>query len=229
MPCVLSETKEIHIHSTGVGYQIGSYEGAVKLIGGKIVDERWEPTFERKIPPLGFFTPLSTHIGFQHPPRAQLFIINPIGAQVEFKCFSVKTKNDKLYLIEPNPTTRNSCLLTIRTLRDDESVVSEVEKSFPLAVKKATFIACCDNGKIILLADNEKPIFVDLSNEEVIYSQQRVSKPMTYSASGELWSCDRYPANIWKITSTQVENMGVLVPSTIKPVHVDENGCLYII
>lgn len=227
MPYLLKDIyTSLHIHPVGFAYQAIQD----KLIGGKIIDERWEPTFECKIPE-GFFFPLSTHAGFQAFDVDKFFVVNPMGAQVELNGFSATAKDDKLYLIEPNPIDKRGCLLTIRTLCNDETVVSEIEKSIPITVKKAKIGGCCENKIIILIDADDRPIFIDLEKNEVVYSQRRVSDRATYSPLGEIWSLelDMYTKNLWKITSTEERCFGPLdTTPDIQLLYADISGRLYL-
>lgn len=225
LPFILEEYDDLYIHPSGICYQTLSLEKPM-LIGGKIIDGVWERVFETQRP-AGFFLPLSTHAGFKLRLEKEFIIFSPTGAEIKLNGFDAKANEDKLYLIEPNPDNKYGCLLTMRTLHNDETVVSEMEKSIPLNVKKAKFITCLDNTKIILLAENERPIFVDLFNNEVVYSQHRVSSRLLGSSIGELWSME-YPDILWKITKTESEKIGPVGTSKSHLLHVDQNGCLYL-
>lgn len=151
-----------------------------------------------------------------------------MGATIRLNCFAARAKEDKLYLVELNPDNRNGCLLTMRTLHNDETVVSEIEKSIPLDGKKAKFIDCLENGKVILHLENHKPIFVDFFAEEVVYGQYQVSRRLTCSSTGELWSLEG-PDSLWKTTKTESKRIGpVGCLRESQLLHVDQDGCVYL-
>lgn len=224
----------LHISPEGFVY-IYQHQDEV-LIGGKIIDKRWNPSFEAKAS-VGEFRPFSTHSGVQqYCPEDRLVLFGPTGNQVIIKG-SVKAEahDDKLYLIEKDPTHKDKCLVTIRTLKLDNEVVSGVEKSISLNVKEAFFGKICPNGQVVLFSGSDysgfSPIFVDLHRQEVIYSQHKVHSYQNYNIitdSGELWNWDDQSKEIWKVSSTSTTLMGSLEGSRdMTLLHVDQADRLY--
>lgn len=213
----VSESKYncLHISSKGFGYQMVYRDQDRVLIGGTIRDKQWHRSFEVKTP-WGLFHPLSTHCGIQQDVEDTLILFGPTGDQVTLNCMATEARGDKLYSIEKDPADKNKCLLTIRTLKTDKEVVSGVEQSIVLNVKKATFGNFCQNGQLVLLSENfsnASPIFVDLNNQEVTYSQHAFPSAITdtlITDSGELWTWDEISRKIWKVSRAHITLMGSL-------------------
>ena len=68
-----------HLHLTpdGMGYQIVRWEGGKKLVGGPLSNSELDPAFEVEAPG-GFFTPLSTHVGFHDDFEKMLILFGPL-------------------------------------------------------------------------------------------------------------------------------------------------------
>jgi hypothetical protein len=126
----------LHICQQGFAYQMVNQSR--RLIGGEIVDSRWNPSFEVNTPS-GAFCPFSTHCGFELFLDNELVLFGPKGGQVTLSCMSAQAYDDKLYSIEKDHTLNDKCLLTIRTLKLDDQVVSGVEKRIPHAGRLLNF------------------------------------------------------------------------------------------
>lgn len=203
----------LHISPKGFAYQMVDKDQGRILIGGKIIDKQWNSSFESKTPS-GFFRPFSTHCGFQQDFEDKLVLFGPTGDQITIQdCMAAEAQDDKLYSIEKDPLHKDKCLLTIRTLKIDNEVVSGVEKSISLNVKEASFGKICQNGQLILFSGNfsdTSPIFVDF-NSQVTYSHHKFpcyAKHIVNTHSGELWTWDELSKKIWKVSSTNITLMG---------------------
>ncbi len=221
----------VHISPQGFAYQYVER----KLMGGKIVDKTWKSSFESKSSP-GSFRPLSTHCAFQPVFSTHKFVLfGPTGDQVILEnCLEAIAQDDKLYAIEKDPTNKDKCLLTVRTLKTDSEVVSKVEKTISLNVNKAFFGALCKNGQMILFAGNTyntAPFFVDLVTQEVNYIKQKFpdySERIFNSDTAELWTWDVESEKIWKVSSTEIKLMGSLKGrSGMTLLHVDNKDHLF--
>ena len=228
------------------GYQMVSNESQRILVGGKIINSNWIPSFEVKTP-TGFFIPLSTHVGFHHHyigPQGNfertLTIFGPSGDKITIKdCLSVENtfSGNKLYLIEKNPHEKNSYFLTVRTMTDDENVVSQVEKCITFNTNASgtpSLEKLCDNGEWILFngySSERSPIFININTEEVVYSPHKIGfgETVVNTASGEIWSWDPDSKEIWKTSSKESILMGSLISgsATTTLLHVGENDYLY--
>lgn len=225
------------------GYQMVTIERQRILAGGKIIDSKWIPSFEVQAPP-GLFIPMSTHVGFEHAYigphndfKRTLTIFGPSGAKITIEnCLSVEkiTSGNKLYLLEKNPNEQNSCLLTMRTMTDDENVVSKVEKCIPINAKAPSLVKLCDNEEWILFSNystERSPIFVNMCTEEVVYSTHQVgfSETVVNTASGEIWNWNPQSKEIWKTSSKEsvfIETLQSGSGSTTL-LHVNEKDYLY--
>jgi len=184
------------------------------LIGGGIIDKGWNSSFEAQTPS-GLFRPFSTHCGFQQDFEDRLVLFGPTGDQVTIEgCMAAEAQDDKLYSIEKDLVHKDKYLLTIKTLKGDNEVVSGVEKSISLNVKAASFGKICQNGQLVLFSgnfSNPSPVFVDLNSQEVTYSQHKFpsyAKRIVNTDSGELWTWDELSKKIWKVSSANITLMG---------------------
>lgn len=227
---------ELHISSAGIAYQMIKKKGNRTLIGGKIVDNQWNKTFEVETPG-GFFKAYSTHCGFENFVRKTLILMGPTGDQVAFNdCLNAMGHEDKFYTIEKDPEHKGQCLLNVRTLKFNQEVVSEVEKTIPLNTSHAKFGKFCENGQLILLNGNNSetsPIFIDFERGEVTYSDHKVpsyGELFINAQTAELWSWDQIKQKIWKVSSSDVQEMGTLNSGRgTSLLHVDDVDCLYFV
>lgn len=221
-----------HISPEGFVYQVVNRDQDRILIGGRIVDKKFDPFFETKSP-RGLLSPFSTHCGFHDDFKEKLVLFGPTGDRVRIKnCLVAKAHHNQLCSIEKDPVQRDKCLLTIRTLKMDKEVVSSVEKSISINARKATFGDFCQNGQLILFAYNS-PIFVDLSSQQVTYSQHKFpsfAEHFINADSGELWTWDQISKKIWKVSSTNIQLMGSLESGRGTTfLHVDKGDRLYFV
>jgi hypothetical protein len=202
----------LHISPMGFGYQMVRKEGDRILIGGRIIDKRWNSSFEVETSG-GIFRPFSTHCGFHDFPKNKMVLFGPTGDQVTIEgCIAAQAQDDKLYSIEKDPDDRDKCLFNVRTLKDNSEVVSDIEKSIPLNVREASFGKICQNGQVILFSDYS-PVFVTLSSQEVTYSPHKFSsfaKHVVNADSGELWTWDEVSKQLWKVSSANIACMGAM-------------------
>lgn len=222
----------LHISPKGFAYQMVHKDRGRILIGGKIIDKKWNSSFESETPS-GFFHPFSTHCGFQQDFEDRLVLFGPTGDQVTIEgCMAAEAQDDKLYSIERDPLHKDQCLLTIRTLKTDNEVVSGVEKSILLNVKEASFGNVCLNGQLVLFSDNS-PIFVDLNSQTVTYSQHTFpsyAEHVVNTDSGELWTWDELSKTIWKVSSANITLMGSMESGRgTTLVHADNADRLYFV
>ncbi len=147
---------------------------------------------------------------------------------------AAKAQDDKLYSIEKDPNDKDRSLLRVRTLKDDNEVISNVEKSISLNVKEASFGKICQNGQVILFAgwfSNPSPVFVNLNSQEVTYSTHKVPMYATRvinTDSGELWTWDTVSKKIWKVTEDSITLMGTMGGGQDTTfLHVDKDDRLY--
>ncbi len=237
LPGILNDTYDfLHITPEGFAYQLNKIKQGYQLIGGKIVDHQWSSLFESDNPH-GFFRPLSTHCGFQHPDKDELILFGPTGHSVTISgCRRAKAQQDKLYSIEKDPSDQDKCLLTIRTLKIDHEVVSPIENSIQLEVKNAAFGDFCQNGQLILFVGDWLallPVFIDLKSQQVTYSPHQFpdhAKRLINTDSGELWTWDQLSNNVWKVSATAITEMGVLESGRgTTLLHVDTEDHLYFV
>lgn len=224
--------KDPHISPQGFTYQRVEREGDCILLGGKITDHQWQPTFESKLLSEGELLPLSTHCGFHDFNRLVLY--GPTGDQeIIQNCFSAEAQDDKLYTIEKDPAT-GECLLNIRTLKTDRNVISGIETTLPLRVKEASFGKFCQNDCLVLFAEDDagkSPFFIDLNSLNVKYSQYKFSSYSQYiinTASAEVWIWNGESKEIWKVSAEKMTLLGSwdFSPSTTF-LHVDSEDQLY--
>jgi len=237
------ESDSLHLTPNGFGYQMVNSKDGRKLIGGKIFDSKLNLLFEVETPG-SYFLPLSTHVGFFSVPiglsflsegKPKLVLFGPTGESVTIDCLSAYALGDKLYLVEPNPSKKDTCKLTIRTLSMEDHVVSPPEKSIILEVKKASIESLCDNGELLLFSNsrfNKSPIFVNLDCEDIVYGKHMMKSDAAHvinTATGELWSWDPFSQEIWKTSSKKTTFMGCLESgrgTTFS--HVDRNHLYFV-
>jgi hypothetical protein len=236
LPGASTDSDDLHISPKGFAYQIVHKDKDRILIGGRIIDKRWNSSFETKTPS-GLFRPFSTHCGFQKDFEDSLVLFGPTGGQVTIEdCMAAEAQDDKLYSVEKDPGDNNKCLLKIRTLKDDEEVFSGVEKSIPLNLKDVYFGKVCQNGQLVLFSgrfSDISPIFVDLHTQKVTYSQHKFpfnAKHIINADSGELWTWDQESHKIWKVSSTTITLMGSMESDRGTTfLHVDKADHLYFV
>lgn len=225
----------LHISTEGFVYQMINKGQDRFLIGGKIIDKEWNPTFELRTP-MGIFHPLSGHCGFRLF-ESQLVLFGPTGDSITLRnCMAAEAQGDKLYSVEKDIDNEGRCLLRIRTLKTGKEVVSGVEKTVSFYAKNASFGNFCKNGLLILFSgyySKSSPIFIDLNSDEVTYSEYVFSseiKPVVNNDTGEFWTWDPVSGKIHKVSSTAVTEMGTVEydPSMI-PVYSDKKGFLYFV
>ena len=225
----------LHLTPDGFGYQLIHDEGNPKLVGGKVSDSELIPLFEVKTPG-SCFLPLSTHVGVTQGLKNKLELFSPTGKSVTLDCFSAQAHGDKLYLTEPNPADTNTCKLTVRTMTNDDNVVSDPERTIILKTKRASLKSVCDNGQIVLFSDrlrgDRSPIFVSPDSEEIVYGEHEVpayANQVINTATGDVWSWDRLTKKIWKISPEGAVLMGSLGGGDRTTLlHVDESDHLYL-
>lgn len=224
------EYDDLYLTPSGFGYQLNNFRDKIKLIGGKIEGSILNPIFEVEAP-RGDFLPLSTHVGFFDDLESKLVLFGPTGKSVTISCLSAYASGDKIYLVEPNPSDENTCKLTIRSMTNEDHVVSDSEKSIVLKTKSASIKRLCDNGQLILYSGSFpiSVIFVNLDIKEIVYEEKPLCNTETINtATGELWSWDRFYKTIWKISSKGITKMGSLKSGLRTTfLHVDQNNCLY--
>jgi hypothetical protein len=230
------EKDRFYVSKEGFAYQIVHEDGNYVLAGGKIVDEKWDVFFKAKNGS-GSFRSLSTHCGFlqTQPGASQLVLFDPKGSVVSLLgCMSTKAFGDKLYTIDKDPMNNDRCRLTIRTLKTDGTVLSDIETSLVLDVKKAAVIEICGNGQVILFSRGVLtfcPIFVDLNTGQITYSDYSFfthAKYITDPHSGDLWTWDERSQEVWKVSRTDAVLMGHLQGNQeTSLLHVDAAGYLY--
>lgn len=223
-----------HMSPMGYIYQIANDGPDRILIGGRLFENQWKPSFEIKAPN-GFLRPFSTHCGFQSFDK--LFICGPTGDLAIINgCIEAHVLEDKLFAIESDPLNKNGRLLTVRTLRLGKEVVSAAaEISIPINVRKITFGNISKDGQhVVLFSKNfsdTSPIFIDLLNEDVTYSlykfyshEEHMINPLT----SELWTFDQSSKCVWKVSAHEKKCMGQLKYSRATTfLHVDQNDHLY--
>ncbi|MEC7838592.1 MAG: hypothetical protein VX777_00980 [Chlamydiota bacterium] len=224
----------VHLTPKDFGFQM-IYSGENrKLIGGKITNSKLTPDFEVETPS-GHFQTLSTHVGFYNVFNNTLVIFSSTGQSVSIECLSAKAYENKLYLIETDPTKNGTCRLTVRTLTEDDHIVTAPEQIISLNIESASIAYLCDHKQMILFQGcfSKKPIFVNLDSEEIVYSQHAIesfAEKIVNTTKGELWSWDRLSKKIWKISSTESVAMGTLESGRgTTLLHVDEDDHLYFV
>jgi hypothetical protein len=105
-----------------------------------------------------------------------------------------------------------------------------------LSVKNASIGKLCQNGKLILFSttySDETPIFVDLNNQEVIYSPYKYNtfaQKIINEKSGDVWIWDPISKETWKFSSHSKTLMGYLESGHGTALaHVDKNDSLYLV
>ena len=225
---IQNESDRLHFTSSGFGYQFLFAPHKFKLIGGTISESSLNPVFEIDAPN-GFFTPLSTHVGFlDYLVGKKLYLYSPTGHSVTIDCSYAYASGEKLYCIEPNPSNKMTCFLTIRTMTADEHVVSAPEKSLLIKGSRAKIQGLCDNGQLIL--NWSEPIFIDIDRETIVYTKRyrssAVSHEIINTVTGEVWSCEIFSRKVWKISSDKTELMEFSGGSLL---HVDQEDHVYFI
>ena len=218
----ISDGELLHMAAAGNTYQ--QTQNRVK--GGKLVNGHWKQTFEVE-QPQGAFHNLETHCGFLK--NDSLVLIGPTGQQKTIEgCSAAYAKGNQLFTIEPPPSDKDQCLLNLRTLTSDHEVVSSVEKCIVLTTPWATFGKLCQKGQLVLFF-RSFPIFVDLTNSQVIYSDHCSYTSMTISDSGAVWTNGiNGSSEIWRVSPNGKIFMGMSgVNSKSALLHVDEEDQLY--
>jgi hypothetical protein len=237
LPEIYNDTYDcLHISPDGFAYQMVHKDQDRVLIGGNIINGQWSLSFETKTPG-GRFCSFSTHCGFFEDFENQLILFGPTGSNVTIEnCLAAEARGDKIYLIEKDPACKDKCFLTIRTLKVDHGVVSDVEEKIQLDIKEADFGNLCQNGQWILFSEsysNKSPIFVDLHSKKVTYSKHKIpsyGEKIINTESGELWTWDQITKNIWKVSPNDVTLMGVLESGRgTTLLHVDKGDHLYFV
>lgn len=225
------EEDNVYFAPCGFGYQV-TRKGL--LVGGRILDGEWHPSYEMNTPD-GFVIPLSTHIGFHNKfEDNQLVIVGPTGAHMIIKnCLSIREYDNNLYLVEEHVDLKHKCILTIRTLTQDESVFSEIEKRIVLDTNEAKIEALCNNKQLILTANSGiSLIFVNLNTDEVIYSKfvfPELEKHIINTKLGEIWCWDMLSKEIWKISLYEIIPMGILDSGRgTTLLHVDQDDLYFV-
>jgi hypothetical protein len=233
----INERDCLHVSPKGFAYQMLYKSQGRILIGGRIIDKRWNPSFEVATPD-GMFCPFSTHCGFQQNSKASLVLFGPTGDQATIEgCIAAKAQDDKLYSIEKDPVNKDKCLLKVRMLKDDSEVISGIEKSISLNVRQASFGKICQNGWVILFVDSFfddiSSIFVNLNSQEITYSSHKFSSDAEHvinADSGELWTWDQISHKIWKVSSANITLMGSMKSGRgTTLLHVDKADRLYFV
>lgn len=223
-----------HITSEGVCYQLVKKNQDLILFGGKFGNHgEWNPIFKVKAPNHHFKT-YESHCGFLS--NETLVLFEQHGNQVAIKnCLEAYSKDQKLYLIQSDPTHKDKCLLTVRTLKNDPDVVSPVEITISLDLENAQFGEVCTNGTLIIFSgqSDRSPVFVDFQSKKVTYSAHKFPSYARYKIdtnAGELWTWDEITKKIWKASSSEVVLMGSLNSGRgTALLHVDKDKQLYFV
>jgi len=223
----------LYINPNGFAYQVAQLKRNRKLIGGKLFQTKFIPSFEVETPS-GLFLRLSTHVGFLKTFQKKLVLFKPTGKFVVIDCLSARAYGNKLYTIESNSSVTNTCQLTIRTMIADHRVVSDPEKRIILKTMEASINCLADNEEMILFSENSSsrsPIFLNLLSEEIVYCKHKAQCYATYvtnDVTGELWTWDQISKKIWKITSKETVLAGTLESGRgTTLLHADSSGHLY--
>lgn len=222
----------LHMSPEGFIYQTMNDGPNRILIGGKVLAENWEYSFELKVPN-GYLRPFSTHCGFQSFDK--LIVCSPTGHTVTIDgCVEAQVKGNKLYAIENDPDSKDKRVLTVRTLKLDEEVISAIETSITINLRKISIGSISENGQLVLFSKNisdASPIFVDLESRKVTYSTYKFyshEEHRVNPVTGELWTFDQKSKSIWKVSATSQTCMGYLKYSRgTSFLHVDEDDHLY--
>lgn len=222
--------------ASGFAYQVISIDHPGRIIhGGQIVDHQWISKFTSKTPG-GSCIFYSTHCGFPQDFIDELILFSPTGDQVTLQnCITSIARGDKLFSIEKDYNNKDKCFLTIRTLKTDSEVISEIEKSISIDVMNVSFGniffgKVCQNGQVILFSRNihgdKKPIFVDIETQKINHSAYKLSynTKSFITDSADLWIWEESSKTIFKVNSEEVLLMGqqVRIPGG-SLVHVDKN------
>jgi hypothetical protein len=211
------EYNDLYISKNGFIYQDVERGADTFLIGGKIENQQWSPLFEFPRPS-GDFLLLSTHCGIREDFEETLVLFSPKGKQIVIEsCIDAIAQDDKLYCLVRDG---DKCLLTVRTLKEDDEVVSEIEKSIEIDRKKVSFGKLCQNGKIVLFSDNspdfidsgKSPIFIDLATQNITYCEREFHSNTQFVIDADLsevWAWDEESKKIWKVSRDNITLMGV--------------------
>lgn len=203
------------------------------LFGGKIINSEFEAIFKYQ-PPQGTFIACGTHCGFHDESTYTFVLVGTRGEQISIEnCLAVQVYGNQLYTIEKDSINKDKCLLCIRTLKSNKEVVTSIETTIALNVKKATFGQFCQNGQLVLLLGDRfanSAIFINLQNQTAIYSQHSFSEYIINSRNGEIWTWDHMTSGLWKISDSKETSMGQLNGGLgTKFLHLDEQDLLYFI
>lgn len=235
---LLKISDNLHISPEGFAYhkEYKSFEekdSTSGFIGAKILNNQWTPSFEREAPP-GRFRPLSTHCGFENPVKNQLILFGPTGDQVIIPHYiQARAQENKLYAIEKDPVNKKKCLLTLRTLKTDQEVVSQVETAISLNVSEASFGNLCHNGLLVLFAQNpDSSIFIDLHSQQVTYNDYTLSpsaKHIVNLENGDIWTWNETSKQVWKISADHILTLMGTLDSGLGTIllHIDKKEQLY--
>jgi hypothetical protein len=223
--------EDLHLSPDGFCYLRVGDSSDKKLVGGKIVDGSWQPTFERKIQ-MGALRPLSTHAGMYEQIEEQLTLFAPTGASTVFNnCLSFYAKGDKLYLVQRGPN--KECILSVRTLTNDDRVVSQEAQTVQVASFEPYIKEVCENGLCILFGRDGNPIFVNPLTSEVVKSPHKIesyAQSIVNKETGDLWSWDTLSSELFKINGNQITPMGTIkAGETTKFIHLTSDGRLFIL
>ncbi len=193
---------------------------------GKISEEKWCPFFN-VTDPGGVFKPHPTLLIFHN--QSLLYLISPSGKQTKLRgCLDVMTYGPKLCLIEQSS---NQCFLTIRSHLDQEIMLSGPEKMIPINSKSASISGVCCSNHAVLISEEKTPIFINLENMKVTYSQYVIPSKASILVNPdkkELLSLDQETKEIWSITPFGAQLRGKLNSSRdIELIHIDQKGILY--
>ena len=222
--------EDLHLSPEGFCYIRVGDSSDKKLVGGKIVDGSWQPIFERKIQ-MGALRPLSTHASIYEQIEEQLTLFASTGASTVFHhCLSFYAKGDKLYLVQRGPN--KECILSVRTLLNDDRVVSEEVQTVQVAAFEPYIKEVCENGLCVLLGRDDHPIFVNLLTSQVVKSPHKIvvyAKCIMNEKTGDLWSWDCLSKKLFKINGDRIDLMGQIHgDETTKLIHIDSNERLFI-
>ncbi|MDR3624397.1 MAG: hypothetical protein P4L16_04570 [Chlamydiales bacterium] len=207
------------------------------LLGGKIVNNCCERGFEI-IKPRGEFRLYATHVGFYSAHEKKLVLVNSTGSfAVIENCLAALARDNKLYSLEKSPhysEENKHCILRVRTLKDSDDVLSDVEREISDTIRASCFGSFCENGQLILFLREQEdfsPVFIDLESGSVTYSRRKVpsyDRTCIDERRGTVWYWDQEFQKLRKISSVGITTMGILKGSgSTTLLHVDESEHLY--
>lgn len=236
-------SSRLHVSSEGTVYHLadGKIGIAPSLFIGDIFSKH---SLEIKNIPWVEPLPLSSHYGSLNPdPRERsLCIVSPTGHHVVIpECLSVQAKGNRLFTIEqfpedrierPDSVEKTRHVLNVRTLLNNQNVVSEIEQSIFFFAKQPSIAKICSNGQVVLFQDKRDEsrfIFINLQDQTILFRKELKRawiKKSYVTESGDIWSTNH--EKLWRTSSQkfeEIDTMGVEV--RLDPLHQDQEGNLY--